>query len=232
MSRKTQNKRSNKPRNRGTRTDFKLYARYHSREAAEADAARLIAKAAAMIDETAAPLVSGLRHQREPAVAIQPAGEDTSQAKPGTDYQSIIISKQRATKTAEWFYMQEKGGELTKTGYTGLHVADDPGGMPHIDRAPDFADVAYYPREYVPNLPEKDPTRHDYEPLKGADGKRDPARRFINPTTGETISRRAHMKLSGIIPEVKKADRRPPKKPAKDEYVTIVSYGVMTNDTD
>ena len=231
MSRKTKNKRSNQPRNRGTRTDFKLYARYHSREAAEADASRLIAKAAAMIDETAAPLVSGLRHQREPAVAIQPAGEDTSQAKPGTDYQSIIISKQRATKTAEWFYMQEKGGELTKTGYTGLHVADDPGGMPHIDRAPDPEPV-HYPLDYVPNLPEIDPTRHDYEPLQGPDGKRDRARRFINPTTGEIISRRAHMRLSGIIPEVKKADRRPPKKPTGEEYVTIVSYGVMTNDTD
>ena len=230
MSRKTKTKRSNQPRNRGTRTDLKLYARYHSREAAEADAARLIAKAAAMIDETAAPLVSGLRHQREPAVAIQPAGEDTAQAKPGTDYQSIIISKQRATKTAEWFYMQEKGGELTKTGYTGLHVADDPEGMPHIDRAPDPEPV-HYPLDYVPNLPEKDPTRHDYEPLQGPDGKRDPARRFIHSTTGEIISRRAHLKLQGIIPEVKKADRRPPVK-HHDPHIVIISYGVMTNDTD
>ena len=230
MSRKTKNKRSNQPRNRGTRTDFKLYARYHSREAAEADAARLIAKAAAMIDETAAPLVSGLRHQREPAVAIQPAGEDTAQAKPGTDYQSIIISKQRATKTAEWFYMQEKGGELTKTGYTGLHVADDPGGMPHIDRAADPEPV-YYPEEYIPNLPEPSPTQHDYVPLY-VDGKRHKARHFVHKITGETINRREHLKLQGIIPEVKKADRRPPKKPAGDEYVTIVSYGVMTNDTD
>lgn len=229
MSRKTKNKRSNQPRDRGTRTDFKLYARYHSREAAEADVHRLIAKAKAMIDETAAPLVSGLRNQRHPAIAIQPAGDDTAQAKPGTDYQSIIISKQRATKTAEWWYMQEKGGKLTKTGYTGLHVADDPGGMPHIDRAADPEPV-YFAEEYIANLPAPDPTRHDYEPLRGADGKRDKARRFIHQETGEIISRRAHMKLSGIIPEVKKKDRRPPQKPAEDEYITIVSYGVMTND--
>lgn len=227
MSRKTRAKRSNQPRNRGTRTDFKLYARYHSREAAEADLDRMMEKAARMVYVTESPLVAGM-HRQEPATAIQPAGDDTAQAKPGTDYQSIIITKQRATKTAEWFYAQEKGGELTKTGYTGLHVADDPEGMPHIDRAPDPEPV-HYPQDYVPNLPEPSPTRHDYEPLKGDDGKRDKACQFINTKTGEIISRRAHMKLCGIIPEIKKKDRRPPVK-HHDPHIVIISYGVMTND--
>ena len=43
----------------------------------------------------------------------------------------------------------------------------------------------------------------NYEPLY-VDGRRDKARRFINPSTGEIISRRQHIKITeGVSPESK-----------------------------
>ena len=43
----------------------------------------------------------------------------------------------------------------------------------------------------------------DYEPLY-VDGKRDKARRYVNPSTGEIISRRQYIKLvEGVSPETK-----------------------------
>lgn len=226
MSRKSRNA-SNRPRARSTRTDFKLYSRYETREAAEADLNRLMQKAERMIYVTESPLIASM-YRQEPATAIQPAGEDTADAEPGTDYQSIIISKERAKGTAEWYYSQDSDGELSPASAAGLLKADDPEGMPAIPRPDDTVYEGGAIGE-EPNLPEPSPTRHDYVPLKGDDGKRDKARRFINPATGEIISRRAHMKLSGIIPEVKKADRRPPVK-HHDPHVVIISYGVTTND--
>lgn len=229
MSKKSRNS-SSRSRSRNTRTDFKLYSRYNTREAAEADLDRMMEKAARMVYVTESPLVAAM-YRQEPATAIQPAGEDTQDAKPGTDYQSIIISKERATRTAEFYYAQDSDGELIRVNATRLNPADNPYGMPDIPRPDDTPTPAYEggAEGLEPNLPEPSPTRHDYEPLKGDDGKRDKARRFINPATGEIISRRAHMKLSGIIPEVKKKDRRPPVK-HHDPHIVIISYGVMTND--
>lgn len=226
MSRKSRNA-SNRARNRSTRTDFKLYTRYETREAAEADLTRMLTKAEQMVYLSENPLIASM-YRQEPATAIQPAGEDTDHAEPGTDFQSIIISKERTKGTAQWFYRQESDGSLTPASATGLTTADDPEGMPDIPRPDDTVYEGGAIGE-EPNLPEPSPTRHDYVPLKGDDGKRDKARRFVNPATGEIISRRAHMKLSGIIPEVKKADRRPPVK-HRDPHIVIISYGVMTND--
>lgn len=245
MSRKTRAKRSNKPRDRPTQTDLKLYTVYNTRAAAEADIERLETKAKLMIGETSSPLVSGLRHQRHADISIQPASpEILAQAKPGTDYQSIIISKKSNRGESNFYYAQDKGGELQRTGTKGLQEADDPGDMPDTARpfdAPEESTPEFPPAppdpDYVPNLPEPSPAQFDYQPLKGEDGKRDSARRFINTETGEIISRRAHMKLTGIIPEVKKADRKPPKQAGAGGgggtiggYVVIVSYGATTND--
>jgi hypothetical protein len=52
-----------------------------------------------------------------------------------------------------------------------------------------------------------------YQPLKTRNPKtgrmvNDKARRFINPETGQIISRREHLKLRGIVPEIPVAEQR------------------------
>lgn len=219
MSRKSRND-PNRNRKRSTRTDMKLYTRYNTRAAAEADIDRLIMKAEAMQYNSDSYLVAALQHDR-PGIAIQPAGEDTAGAKRGTDYQSIIISKQRNRGEVQWHYAQDRDGTLNQASPHSLHVADDPAGTDLPDR----------PSDRIYRIPEPSEERHQYEPLKGPDGKRDKARRYVDNQTGQIISRRAHMKLRGIIPEIKAADRAKWNDgTGEGGFIVVVSYGVTTND--
>lgn len=227
MSKKSRNSGSRartRERKTTTRTDFKLYSHYRTRQAAEADVDRLLNKAEAMIDNAAAPLVGMLRGG-EPGVSIQPSGPGTH-ARAGHDYQSIIITKERMRGESSFYYAQDKEGEIERVSAYGLHEAEDD----------DDAERPYDPRpsEYEPDYDEGGAgfTAADaYEPLKGEDGKRDKARRFIHSETGEIISRRAHLKLQGIIPEVPKAQRWEEWDVNDgDGFDLVISYGETTND--
>lgn len=216
MSTKKHRKETHRRTKRETRLDFKLYRYYHTRKDAERDMQRMEAKATAICDWSTFFMMN--RAARDlPSISIEQVSTSATQATPGDDYQSIIISKPASNTRHEYSreYAQDEGGELYEV-RGGLHTADDPENFSQ----PQPRDTATAPRPSS--------TADDYIPLKTLNPKtgrliNHPSRSFVHRDTGEVISRRQHLRLQGIIPEIPARER--------GTYTrVIISYGVETHE--
>ncbi|MCC7570563.1 hypothetical protein KO465_04405 [Candidatus Micrarchaeota archaeon] len=216
MSRKTQSRKtSHRASKRETRLDFKLYRYYHSRKAAERDLSRLVSKARYMAGWSQFFLMNRVSRD-SPAIGIEEMSKSAANAPPGADYQSILISKPARSGAVGYSreYVQDSDGDLSEV-RGGIHVAEDPDGF---EAPPPPRDTPVSPSTLA----------DDYTPLKVVSPKtgkliNHPSRSFVHKETGEVISRRQHMKLRGIIPEIPAAER--------DKYIrVVVSYGVDTHE--
>lgn len=216
MSRKKHRKETHRHNRRETRLDFKLYRFYHSRKTAERDLKRMEEKGAAMGEWSTFFMMNRTAHD-QPSISIEPVSKGATNATPGTDYQSIIISKPSTNNRPEYSreYAQDEYGDLHEV-HGGIHTADDPENF----SKPQPQDTE--------TTPEPSTLADDYIPLKIPSSKtgrliNHPSRSFVHRDTGEVISRRQHLKLQGIIPEIPASER--------GEYTrVIISYGVDTHE--
>lgn len=208
----------NKHKNRTTTLDFKLYRYYHGRKTASADLQRMKSKAAAMCEWSTFFLMNSLAEE-QPSISMEQVSIDSANAPPGDDYHSIIISKPPTTHKHEYSreYIQDASGNIHEA-HGGIHIADDP----EIFHQPQ-------PHETTTQTPTSNQTAADeYIPLKIPSPKtgrlvNHPSRSFVHRDTGEVISRRQHMYLRGIVPEIPASER--------GTYTRlIISYGVTTHE--
>lgn len=216
MSTKKKRRETHRATKRITHLDYKLYRYYHTEKAATRDLKRMREKAQAIGDYSYFFLMNKAVRD-PPSISIEQVSKDAAVAPPGADYQSILVSKPATTYRREYVreYAQDESGDLEEvTG--GIHEAPDPDNF----RQPQPRDTA--------ETPEPSSMADEYMPLKIINEKtgklvNHPSRAFAHRDTGEVISRRAHMRLRGIIPEIPAAER--------GSYTrVIISYGVETHE--